>query len=45
MYFIPLEDYQKVQGDPTELAPDEVILFVTDEAATAGTPSQSTEKS
>lgn len=33
MYFIPLEDYQKVQGDPTELAPDEVILFVTDEGS------------
>ncbi len=33
MYFIPLEDYQKVQGDPTELAPDEVILFTTDEGS------------
>ncbi|HJA43104.1 MAG TPA: ABC transporter permease [Candidatus Dorea stercoravium] len=33
MYFIPQEDYQKVQGDPTELAPDEVILFVTDEGS------------
>ena len=33
MYFIPLEDYQKVQGDPTELALDEVILFTTDEGS------------
>ena len=33
MYFIPQEDYQKVQGDPTELAPDEVILFTTDEGS------------
>ena len=33
MYFIPLEDYQKIQGDPTELAPDEVILFTTDEGS------------
>ena len=28
MYFIPLEDYQSLENDPTALGPDQVIVYV-----------------